>query len=381
MNPLAGIRILDLTRLLPGAVATSMLRQLGAEVIKVEEPTHGDYARWMPPLQDGLGIFFRSGNRGKKSLALDLKSADGQAVLQRLAQGADVLIEGFRPGVATRLGADYETLRQINPQLVYCSLSGWGQTGPQAHVSGHDLNYIAQAGPLGAELHQHAPSSQVADIGGAYVAVMGILAALFQCARTDAGDYIDVSMAESAMPFAMTAWVDALSPQNDAPFYSLRGESACYHVYRSRDNQPLALAALEPKFWANFCDAVGKSDWIPLQGQRSSQPELISAVSDLFKTRSAAEWDSLLADADCCFTRVLSPAELLDSPQIQARHMLGIDADGIPWMRSPLRLGAQVDMGAAPLLGEHSRQLLTEAGYTATEIGKLLAAGVIRQAE
>ena len=381
MNPLAGIRILDLTRLLPGAVATFILRQLGAEVIKVEEPTHGDYARWMPPLHDGLGIFFRSCNRGKKSLALDLKSADGQAVLHRLAQNADVLIEGFRPGVAARLGADYESLRQINPQLVYCSLSGWGQTGPLAQHSGHDLNYIAQAGLLGAELHPGAPASQVADIGGAYVAVMGILAALFQRARTGAGDYIDVSMAEAAMPFAMTAWVEALSPQLDTPFYSLRGESACYHVYRSRDDKPLALAALEPKFWENFCNAVGKSDWIPLHGNRSSQPGLISAVSDLFKTRSAAEWDSLLAEADCCFTRVIASADLLHSPQHQARHMLGIDAEGIPWMRSPLRVGESDDLDAAPQLGEHSRQLLAQAGYADADIDMLLTDGVIRQAD
>ena len=146
MNPLHNTRILDLTRLLPGAVCTMLLHDLGAEITKIEDPGVGDYARLMPPLIDGMGAFFRSSNRGKKSIILDLKSDAGQAVLHRLVARADVLIEGFRPGVTTRLSADYQTLKRVNPRLVYCSLSGWGQTGPYAQFSGHDLNYIARTG-------------------------------------------------------------------------------------------------------------------------------------------------------------------------------------------------------------------------------------------
>ena len=175
-----------------------LLHDLGAEIIKIEDPRGGDYARWMSPLIDGLGVFFRSSNRGKKSIVLDLKSEAGQAVLHKLVETADVLIEGFRPGVTARLGADYDTLRAINPRLVYCSLSGWGQTGPDAQVSGHDLNYIARNGVLGAESNPSTPGSQVADVGGSYVAVMGILAALLKRHQTGYGDYIDVALSEAA---------------------------------------------------------------------------------------------------------------------------------------------------------------------------------------
>ena len=283
MNPLQSTRILDLTRLLPGAVCTMLLGDLGAEIIKVEDPQTGDYARTMPPLIDGMGAFFRSSNGGKKSIAIDLKSAAGQAVLHRLVKSADVLIEGFRPGVTARLGADYETLSAINPRLVYCSLSGWGQTGPYAPLSGHDLNYIARDGVLGADLQPGTPGAQVADISGAYVAVMGILAALLQRQSTGAGDYIDVALSEAAMPLALAAWVEAQTTPADNGFISLRGENACYRVYRCADGEPMALGAVEAKFWANFCRAVERPEWIAQQYDRSRQPALIDEVAALFK--------------------------------------------------------------------------------------------------
>ena len=301
-----------------------ILHDLGAEIIKVEDTHSGDYARRMPPLIDGMGTFFRSGNRGKKSIAIDLKTDGGQAVLHQLIRTADVLIEGFRPGVTARLGTDYETLAAINPRLIYCSLSGWGQTGPYASVSAHDLNYIARNGVLGADLEPRTPGSQVADISGSYTAVMGILAALLKRCRTGLGDYIDVALSEAAMPVAMTAWVEAQSPSADSAFISLRGESASYRVYASADDQPLTLAAIEPKFWANFCRAVDKSEWIAQHGDKTQQPALIEAVAALFKTKTAAAWAELLDAADCCFSRVISPDQLLDDPQVRARDMVGM---------------------------------------------------------
>ena len=270
MRPLHNARILDLTRLLPGAVCTMLLRDLGADIIKIEDPQTGDYARLMPPLIDGMGAFFQASNRGKKSIAIDLKSAAGQTVLHRLVSSADVLIEGFRPGVTTRLGADYETLRAVNPRLVYCSLSGWGQTGPYAPLSGHDLNYIARNGLLGADLTPATPGAQVADVSGAYVAVMGILAALLQRQTTGAGDYLDVALSEAAMPLALTAWVEAQTANTADDFISLRGESACYRVYQCADGEPVALGAVEAKFWANFCRAVEQPAWIAGQYDRES---------------------------------------------------------------------------------------------------------------
>ena len=330
---------------------------------------------------DGLGVFFRSSNRGKKSIVIDLKAEVGKTVLHKLVEKSDVLIEGFRPGVTARLGADYETLRVINPRLVYCSLSGWGQDGPYAQISGHDLNYIARNGVLGAERNPQTPGSQVADVGGAYVAIMGILAALLKRQHTGRGDYVDVALSEAAMPLAMAAWVEANAPPDDKSFISLRGESACYKVYRSADGQPLALAAIEPKFWANFCLAIEKPAWIELHTVRHQQPALIDAVAALFKTKTAAEWAALLEGADCCFTPVISPAELLDDPQIQARGMIGVNEDGVPWMRSPIRLsGDALDLGGAPEYGEHTRAILANIGYKDHDIDRLVEAGVIRLA-
>ena len=229
----------------------------------------------MPPLIDGMGAFFRSSNRGKKSVILDLKAEAGQAVLHHLVKQADVLVEGFRPGVTTRLAADYDTLQAINPQLVYCSLSGWGQNGPLASVSGHDLNYIARNGVLGAEQNPRTPSSQVADVAGSYVAVMGILAALLNRTQTGTGDYVDVSLAEAAMPFALTAWMESILPSAADSVLSLSGRSACYRVYSAADGEPVVLGAIEAKFWANFCNAMGKPQWIEQHTLPERQPEMI----------------------------------------------------------------------------------------------------------
>ena len=381
MQPLDSIRILDLTRLLPGAICTMLLRELGAEILKIEDTRQGDYARMMPPLIDGMGSFFQSSNSGKLSIAINLKTAAGQAILHQLAETADVLIEGFRPGVTARLGADYPTLKAINPRLVYCSLSGWGQSGPYAQLSGHDLNYIARNGLLGAERRPRTPGAQIADVSGAYAAVMGILAALLKRHSAGCGDYLDVSLAEAAMPMAMAAWVEAQSPQSESAFISLRGESACYRLYFSADEQPVVLGAIEPKFWANFCHAAGKPGWIAQQHERARQPSLIAEVTALFKTRTAQEWADLLDDADCCFSRVIAPADLQDDAQIAARGMLGIDERGIAWMRSPIRLGmAQARPGAAPAHGQHTTRVLSELGYSDADIKRLLLEKVIRQA-
>ena len=382
MNPLHNTRILDLTRLLPGAVCTMILYDLGAEIIKIEDPHRGDYARLMPPLIDGMGAFFRSSNRGKKSVILDLKSDAGQAVLHRLVERADVLIEGFRPGVTARLGADYQTLQRVNPRLVYCSLSGWGQTGPYAELSGHDLNYIARNGLLGAELNPGTLGAKVADVGGAYVGVMGILAALLKHAATGEGDYIDVALSEAAMPFALIAWVEACINENDIHGLNLGGASASYRVYLAADDEPVVLGAVEEKFWANFCNAVGKRQWIGQRTVRDRQPALIDEVAALFKSRTAAEWSDLLERADCCFSRIVPPSELINEPQIAARAMAQISADGVPWMRSPIHLSAdEINLQPAPRHGQHTREVLLTHDFSDAEIAELLDAGVIRQSK
>lgn len=380
MKPLDGIRVLDLTRLLPGAVCTMMLYDMGAEIIKIEDPTQGDYARWMSPMIDGLGAFFRSSNRGKKSVIIDLKRDDGQAVLHRLVESADIIIEGFRPGVTTRLGADYDTLRQINPRIIYCSLSGWGQTGPYVDVSAHDLNYVSLNGLLGAQETAQPLGGQIADVGGSYVGVMGILAALFKRVTTGEGDYIDVALSESAMPFAMTSWVESYLTKRSGGQLWLTGSCAYYRVYYAKDDQPMALGAIESKFWANFCNAIGKPEWISDHTQPEKQGYLIEELTTLFKTRDANAWGMLLGSADCCFTRITLPHELPYDPHVQVRGMVGVTEQGVPWMRSPVRLRDDtLDLQPAPDYGADTRTVLTDAGYTDDELTQLLADNIIRQ--
>ena len=378
-SPLEGIRILDLTRLLPGAICTMLLADMGADVIKVEDPVLGDYARWTPPMIDGLGAFFRASNRNKRSITLNLKLAEGQAVLHRLVQqAADVLIEGFRPGVTKRLGCDPALLHAINPRLITCSLSGWGQDGPYAELSGHDLNYVALSGLQASMRHPQPLGGQIADVGGAYVGVMGILAALFQRTRSDQGEHIDVSLFESALPFSMYQWVESLVAGLPGGQGSLTGGLAFYNVYLSQDGQHMALAAIESKFWENFCHAVGHPEWIAVHSLPNEQDRLRAELSALFHTRSAEDWQALLGPADCCFSLLTPPDQLTADPHIQARGTAGVAPDGVPWLRSPLRFGQQnFRLGPAPAWGEHTREILLQADYSAEEIEALSAAGAI----
>lgn len=380
LQPLAGIRILDLTRLLPGGLCTMMLADLGADVVKIEDPNGGDYARWMPPMIGDQGVYFRMLNRNKRSMILDLKLEQGQAVLKRLAEKTDVLIEGFRPGVMQRLNCDFATLKTINPRLIYCALSGWGADGPYAQRSGHDLNYVSTAGLTGAMESPQVFGGQVADMGGAYVAVGGILAALFRRERTSAGGFVDASLFEASLPFALYPWVEAVISGTGSGQGVLTGGAACYRVYKTRDGQHISLAALEPKFWANFCAAVERPDLIADYLAPERQPYLRRELEGLFSQRTADEWQTLLEPADCCFARVNPPEALADNPQVQARGMAGIGNDGAPWMRSPLRLdGEALERVPVPAYGQHTRAVLNDNGYSHDEIAALLAAKVVSE--
>ncbi|MGJ3237378.1 MAG: CaiB/BaiF CoA transferase family protein [Anaerolineae bacterium] len=381
-KPLFGIKILDLTRLVPGAICSLMLADMGADVIKVEDPHGGDYARTTPPLVDGMGAFFQSSNRNKRSIVIDLKHPDGQTVFHRLVQDADVVLEGFRPGVAQRLNITYHTLKALNPRIVYCSLSGWGQNGPYRTRSGHDLNYVALNGLLGGMRHPQPLGGQIADVSGAYVGVMGILAGLFKRERSGEGDYIDVSLHESAMPFALYQMVEALTANMGAGQGSLTGGMAFYDVYYSQDDQPLALGAIEPKFWANFCHAIDKPEWIKRHTDPREQHALKAEIAELFQTRPADDWQALLADADCCFTRITSPDQLIHDPQVKSRAMAGVDERGIPWMRSPVRLISDdtFQLKQAPQQGAHTADVLEESGFSLDEIEGYLQSGAISKA-
>lgn len=377
-KPLQGIRVLDLTRLLPGGVATLMLADMGADILKIESPDGGDYARWMPPLVDGKGIYFYATNRGKQSMILNLKDERGQAVLRRMARTADVLIESFRPGVLDRLNVGYETLRALNPRLIYCALSGWGATGAYAQRSGHDLNYVSTAGLIG-EMNAPQPmGGQMADIGGAYAAVAGISAALVGRERAGEGAFLDISLFESALPFMAISWVEAITPGTHLRG-SLSGKMACYNVYATRDHQAVALAALEPKFWANFCAAIQRPDLVEGYNEPERQSYLLVELAELFALKTADEWSALLDGADCCFSRVRRPTETLNDPHVQARGSLELTWDGVPVIRSPIRIGELPELTPVPRYGEHTRLALLSYGYTHAEIDALIAQGVVIQ--
>ncbi len=350
MTALDGITILDLTRLLPGGIATMWLAGFGAEVVKVEQPGIGDYARsTSPPL-------FEATNRGKKSVEIDLKHPDGKATFLAMAARADVVIESFRPGVMDRLGCGYEALAQGNPRLVYCAITGYGQTGPWRDMAGHDINYIAMAGVLDqtgiAGGPPAIPGVQIADFaGGAMQAVIGILLALMARERTGRGQFVDVSMMDGAaamLPVAISRYAETgVAPQRGADL--LTGEFACYNVYRTADGRFVAVGALEPKFWANLCSALHREDWIA--GQYAPPPrqdEIRNGLAALFSTRTLEQWWEALGGVECCVTPVRSVPEVLADAHFTSRP------DGlIPNLsETPARVS-----GAAPSLGQDNDEL------------------------
>jgi alpha-methylacyl-CoA racemase len=264
-QPLSGIRILDLSRLLPGAYASQMLADFGADVIKIEEPGGGDYTRFLPPYSaGGMGVFFLAINRNKRSMTLNLKAAEGREIFLHLVKRADVLLESFRPGVLARLGLDYEQLKEINPRLIYCAISGYGQDGPYRLRAGHDLNYAGYAGLLhynrGPNGEPAMPATQLGDlVGGSFMAVIGIMAALLGRGQTGEGQIVDVAMTEGVM--ALLPLISAIYLNTgEAPgpgMSSLDGGLPCYNIYETQDGKYLTLAALEYKFWHTFCERIG----------------------------------------------------------------------------------------------------------------------------
>ena len=355
MNPLLkGVRVLDLTRLLPGPFCTLYLAQLGAEVVKVEEPGGGDYARALSP------EMFALGNRGKQSVTIDLKTSEGVAALQRLAAESDVLIESFRPGVMDKLGVGYEALKAINPKLVFAALTGYGHTGPYRDRAGHDMNYSGYAGALdqiGTSGGAPAlPGFQIADLaGGALTCALAVVAAVVGARESGHGCFVDAAMLDGtlALQIVTLGSLRALGQVPPRGTDMLTGGLPNYSVYECADGKHLAMAALEFKFWVNFCKAVDRPDWArktPMPGPAGAA--LRAELAALFKTRPRDEWEGLLADRDACVSAILSPEEALANEQVVARGLIDT-ADGKPACRFPVRfVGTEVPVaGPAPKLG------------------------------
>lgn len=325
MQPLAGIKIIDLTNLLPGPLATLMLAEAGAEVIKIERPGGDDMRAYGPDWQ-GTGAAFSLLNRGKTTLTLDLKTAEGGAELRALLEQADVLVEQFRPGVLSKLGFGYEAVRAINPRLIYCAISGYGQDGPRAAEAGHDLNYIASTGILslqpGPPECPVVPPALIADIaGGAFPAVINVLLALRQRDRTGQGCRLDIAMADAMFTFAWHAlsgyWAGGAMASSGHG--ELTGASPRYRLYPAKDGAIVACAALENHFWQRFASVIGLDR--SLIDDRRDPAATMAAVARIIATRSAAEWAPVFAQADCCVTIMRSLEEALSDPHFIARGL------------------------------------------------------------
>ena len=392
---LEGVRVLDLTRLLPGGFCSLLLADHGADVLKVEDTGMGDYIRWAPPHVDGAQRSASSGpflalNRNKRSIRVDLKQEAGREVLLDLVREHDVVLESFRPGVLDRLGVGYDAMRAVNPRIVYCAITGYGQDGPLRDRAGHDMNYLGLVGLLGLTGERDGPpvmaAGQIADLGGgALMAAFGILAALRCAERTGEGQVVDVSMADGALSWlalvAARYFANGEVPRRGER--ELAGGLVCYRPYACADGW-VTLGALEPKFWAAWCRGVGRED---LVGAQFAAPGSAAhaAVEEIFGARTRAEWEAFAAEHECCLEPVLDLDEALSSELVRAREMVvGLDQPGAA---EPVRLlGAPVKMSRTPpdtdrlpgpALGEHTEAVLRAAGYDDARIAALLESGAV----
>jgi crotonobetainyl-CoA:carnitine CoA-transferase CaiB-like acyl-CoA transferase len=376
--PLEGIRVLDLTRLLPGPYCSLLLADYGADVIKVEDPKSGDYSRWYEPkVNDDQSAMFISLNRNKRSITLDLKDEKDKEAFISLIKTADVLIESFRPGVMDRLGLGFEELKVHNPKLIYCAITGYGQSGPYAKEAGHDINFLSYSGLLhlqGAPNEKPLiPSVQISDIGGgALMAAIGILLAIIDAKKSNTGQFVDISMLDGALSWMHTIlpnyWTSGELPNRGE--LTLNGGKACYEIYRTKDNRYISVGALEYKFWKSFCKVIDKEELIeqldePLEQQRLMKQEVQEAIHQ----KTLEEWLELFEGIDACVSPVLTPEELADHPQIKHRQMIEDithpEVGVIKQIGNPIKLSNSTvrTRRHAPGFGEHTKEILKDLGY------------------
>jgi len=393
--PLEGIRVLDLSRLLPGGFASLLLADFGAEVLKVEDTGLGDYVRWAAPHYEGAdpsagSALFLSLNRNKRSIRINLKTEEGREVLLALVRESDVLLESFRPGVMERLGVGYERLKEENPRLVYCAITGYGQDGPYRDRSGHDMNYLGLVGLLGLTGEGDGPpvqaAGQIADLGGgALMGALGILIALRERDRSGEGQLVDASMADGALSWLAMVAARTLAegePQRRGEL-ELAGALACYRPYACADGW-VTLGALEPKFWQAFCRGVEREDLLERHLDRAGS-ETHRELEVIFRERTREQWQAFASEHDCCLEPVLELDEALDSELVRAREMV-VEIDQ-PGAERPVRLlGVPVklsrtpgDPGRAPgpALGQDTDAVLAGLGYSAEATARLKESGAV----
>ncbi|MGH2906424.1 MAG: CaiB/BaiF CoA transferase family protein [Solirubrobacterales bacterium] len=394
--PLSGVKVLDLSRLLPGPFCSLLLADLGAEVLKVEDTGMGDYVRWTPPYAGDdaardrgvASAQFNALNRNKKSIQLDLKQEAGKEILLKLVAEHDVVLESFRPGVLDKLGVGYETMKTVNPAVVYCAITGYGQDGPFRLRAGHDMNYLGLNGLLGLTGAKDGPpvqaAGQIADIGGgAQMAAIAILAALIRQRATGEGANIDISMTDGAMSWlAMPAASALAGDARRRGDVDLAGRWVCYMPYEAADGW-VSCGALEPKFWKSFCEGSGREDLIEQQFELAGS-DAWAGIAEVFKSKTRAEWAAFNAERDCCIEPVLELDEALASDLVSERGMvISVDQPGVGEVRQlapPFVFdGARPDRREpAPGFGEHTDEVLSALGYDAEAIAGLRESGAAK---
>ena len=389
--PLEDVLVLDFTRLLPGPFCTQLLANLGADVIKIEEPKVGDYMRAVPPLVHDVSYPFLMVNRGKRSLAVDLKTPEGQEVVRKLARRADVVVEQFRPGVMGRLGMDYDGLAMMNPRLVYCAFSGYGQTGPYHDLPGHDLNFEALAGILSVtgtkdRPRPAIPGVPIADLAGGFNAALAILASLRVRDRTGRGEYLDVSIHDTAVSLLVLglARYFATGEEPVAGETLITGTFPFYALYETKDGRWLSVAAVEPKFWARMCELIGAPDLADRQFATDSGRAVVAeALAARFREKSLAEWESIFGPERLPIAAVKRVSEVVDDPHVKARGILPTaevpNVGKVRVIAHPARHGVATSRNPAtvPRKGEHTEDILRSLGYTARQIETLEKKGVV----
>ena len=383
---LDGVRVIDLSLFLPGPQLTLMMADQGAEVIKIENPAEGEPTRHIGLAKAGHTVWFRNTHRGKKSIALNLKTAAGREILLKLAETADVLIESFRPGVVDRLGISYDVVKRCAPRLVYCSISAFGQSGPLRDKPAHDLAVQALSGTvslsLGSDSKPTAPNLPAADAIASMVALSGVLMALYRRERTGRGDYVDVAMQDSLMSWLphATGPLFAEDRPNRPKEERQTGGAAMYHLYETKDGQHVALGGSEVKFARNLLEALGRPDLVALAAQPPGavQDPVKAFFAETFKTRTRDEWTAWFAGRDVCFAPVLDTKEAFAQPQVGARDMLLAEPGGVRHIGTPIKYAeepARLDF-AVPALGQHTDEVLRGLGYSDPDIAGFRGAGV-----
>ena len=396
-RPLSDVKILDLTRLLPGGFCTLLLADLGADVIKVEDTGKGDYIRWAPPYygsEEHTPLGTRSAlylalNRNKRSVRIDLKQERGRQALLKLVESADVLVESFRPGVLDKLGVGYEVLRQSNPALVYCPITGYGQDGPNRDRAGHDMNYLGLNGLLALTGEAGGPpvqsGGQIADLGGGgLMAAVGILAALQEAQRSGEGQVVDISMTDGSLAWlvmeAARYFGSGEVPKRGEVMLS--GGIICYRPYEAKDGW-VTCGALEPKFWSAFCGGVGREDLIEKQFEKPGS-DAHREVAEVFRTKTRAEWKAFNDEHDAMIEPILELDEALESELVREREMTVSyeqpELGEVKQLGFPIKLSrtpAGIDR-PAPALGQHTMEVLAEAGFSTEEVEALAESGAAK---